>query len=288
MALIDRVREVNRCLPNRQYYRLYVNDCAVGFVDTQILADLAAEIFMLNHDEQRIDIRFEPHERAAFEAKINDFFKMFFEKKNLNGWRNEYYAVAERYQSDTLFLLERAALSFLGLTGYGVHINGYVEKADGLYMWVAKRSLTKPTSPGKLDQIAAGGQPYDLTAWENVIKECEEEANIPEVLAKQAKPVSAISYWYDLPVGMRPDVIFNYDLRLPENFTPTVNDDEVHSFELFAMPDLLTRLAETQDFKFNSAVVIIDFAMRHGLISPEHPEYLALQEGMHQRWRRML
>lgn len=37
-------------------------------------------------------------------------------------------------------------------------MNGYVMKEGEMFMWVAKRSPTKPTWPGKLDHIAAGGQ----------------------------------------------------------------------------------------------------------------------------------
>lgn len=287
MALIDRIYDVNRCMPGRAYYRLLVNNVAVGFVDTQLLTALDTDLFCIRHEHRHVELSFAANERLLFEAAIEAFFKGYFEKNQLHGWRNEYYAVAESYASETLFLLERAALSYLGITGYGVHVNGYVRKADEIFMWVAKRSLNKPTSPGKLDQIAAGGQPYNVSVWDNMLKECEEEASIPAELAAQAKPVSAISYWYDLKVGMRPDVIFNYDLCLPEDFIPQVNDDEVDSFVCYPMSELLDLIANTQQFKFNSAVVVIDFAIRHGLVTPKHPDYLALQEGMHQRWRRL-
>ncbi len=288
MALLDRIREVNRCLPHRRYYRLYANNVGVGFVDTQLLDDLDDSIFHISTQQQRVDISFAPSERVDFERRIEQFFKTFFAQKKLHGWRNERYAVSAGFARETLFLIERAALSFLGITGYGVHVNGYIRTDSGLAMWVAKRSLDKPTSPGKLDQIAAGGQPHGISVWDNMLKECEEEASIPAEIARRATPVSALSYWYDLDVGMRPDVIFNYDLELPRDFVPHINDDEVDSFELLPMQAVLERLASTQDFKFNSAVVIIDFAIRHGLITPEHPEYLALQEGMHQRWKRVL
>ena len=52
----------------------------------------------------------------------------------------------------------------------GVHINGYVETPDGLELWVARRSRTKATWPGKLDHIVAGGQPAKMTCAANVIK----------------------------------------------------------------------------------------------------------------------
>lgn len=286
MALIDRVREVNRCLPNRHYYRLYANNVGVGFVDTQLLDDLDKDIFSISMAEKRVDIAFDAAEREVFEARIEQFFKDFFAQRQLGGWRDERYAVTSGFAESPQFLIERAALSLLGITGYGVHVNGYVKTDDGLSMWVAKRSLNKPTSPGKLDQIAAGGQPHGISAWDNMLKECEEEASIPAELAARAKPVSALSYWYHLSVGMRPDVVFNYDLKLPVDFIPHVNDDEVDSFQLLSMPEVLDCVANTQNFKFNSAVVVIDFAIRHGFLGPEHPEYLALQEGMHQRWRR--
>ena len=45
----------------------------------------------------------------------------------------------------------------------GVHINGYVTLPDGSReMWVARRSRSKPTWPGRLDHVAAGGQPHGL------------------------------------------------------------------------------------------------------------------------------
>lgn len=281
MALLDRIHDVNRRLPLRVYYRLYVNHVGVGYVDSQLLDELDLTIFTITPQKQRVDIVFKPQQRQLFEAKIEAFFRDYFSRHQLKGWRDEYYAVSESFGSDTLFLLERAALSYLGITGYGVHINGYVKNADGIFMWVAKRALNKPTDPGKLDQIAAGGQPYDLSPRDNVIKECEEEASIPKILAEKAQPVSAISYYYDLPIGLRPDVIFNYDLLLPDDFTPRVNDDEVDSFQLYPMAELLEIIADSQAFKFNSAVVIIDFAIRHGIITPTHPDYLALQQGMH-------
>lgn len=36
-------------------------------------------------------------------------------------------------------------------------MNGYVEKEGENFLWVAKRSQTKPTFPGMLDHLVAGG-----------------------------------------------------------------------------------------------------------------------------------
>lgn len=286
MALLDRIHELNRALPNRKYFRFYVNGKAVGFVDTQILPELDSELFAVDYSSHRICCHFTGDDRIIFENRIEQFFRNYFAKHQLSGWRDERYAVSQHINEAPLFLLERAALSFLGITGYGVHISGYVEKNDGLYVWVAKRARTKSTSPGKLDQMVAGGVPYGISPLENVIKECQEEASIPREIAQQAIPVSAISYAYDLPIGLRPDVMLNYDLRLPDDVMPHVNDDEVESFTLRPINDVLEQIASTQDFKFNSAAVIIDFAIRHGVITPDHHDYVALSESMTMRWKR--
>lgn len=53
--------------------------------------------------------------------------------------------------------------SFGLMQAYGVHVNGYVKKEGQLSMWVARRSKDKPTWPGLLDHVAAGGQVHLLS-----------------------------------------------------------------------------------------------------------------------------
>lgn len=78
---------------------------------------------------------------------------------HITGWRDELYpVVGARFSDAPALLVERAAAPMLGVKAYGVHMNGFVRKADGMYLWVATRSDLKPTWPGKLDHIAAGGQ----------------------------------------------------------------------------------------------------------------------------------
>lgn len=103
----------------------------------------------------------------------------------------------------------------------GVHLNGWVRREDGTKaLWVARRSATKQTWPGKLDHLVAGGQAVGITCRDNVIKECAEEAGIPQELASRAIPVSAISYTSLQREGLKRDVLFCYDLELPADFVP--------------------------------------------------------------------
>ena len=77
---------------------------------------------------------------------------------SLSGWRSESYPVLTSFHSQPVALVERAAAVHLGIKAYGVHVNGYVRGSSGIELWVATRSRSKPTWPGKLDHIVAGGQ----------------------------------------------------------------------------------------------------------------------------------
>src|SRR5438067_2272463 len=82
-------------------------------------------------------------------------------------------------------------------------------------------------------------------------------------------------------LGIRDDVLFAYDLELPAEFEPKNSDGEIVHFELMPAADVVERVRATDDFKFNVNLVILDFALRHGLIPVEYPEYLDIASGLH-------
>jgi len=197
------------------------------------------------------------------------------------GWRNEAYPVGFKFTAPALFQIERAAVSIFGFKGYGVHMNGFVRDGENFKLWVAKRSISKQTGPGKLDQIVAGGQPVGIKLKDNLIKECAEEANIPAQIAAQAVPVGTVSYITSRSEGLRDDTLFNYDLELPKNFQPENTDGEVEAFYLWSIDKVCDVLKRTDDFKFNSGLVVIDFMVRHGFIDADEPEYADIVSGLH-------
>ena len=171
-----------------------------------------------------------------------------------------------------------------GIVNRGFHLNGLVGDGAETRMWVARRALTKSTYPGRLDNMVAGGHPAGLSARENLLKECAEEAGIPETLAARARPVSMVSYTMEVPQGLRRHAFWSYDLQVPEDFTPVPVDGEVHEFRLMPV-DEVARIVETSDeFKYNCNLVVIDWLMRTGRIDAEHPDFHALSVGLHQPW----
>ena len=119
-------------------------------------------------------------------------------------------------------------------------------------MWIAKRSATRGTFPGQLDNVVAGGQPSHLTVAENVIKECNEEASIPKDLAQKAYPTGFISYLMEVEGNLRRHVMYVYDLIMPFNFTPRPNDGEVEAFSLMKIE--LFKMCITKCSRRSSAI----------------------------------
>ena len=203
------------------------------------------------------------------------------QKGIIKHWRDELYAVNRSFGASAVFEIERCAVSFFGIRAYGVHINGFVRTDEGIKVWVGKRSMDRAICPGMYDNIVAGGQPAGLSLMDNIIKECAEEANIPAGLAKKATPVGAISYIMETEGGIKPDVMFCYDLELPQDFTPVNTDGETEEFYLWSLEELADHVRGGGNFKFNCNLVIIDFLIRHGYINPdEEADYEQLVSGL--------
>ncbi|CAI8594828.1 unnamed protein product [Vicia faba] len=201
-------------------------------------------------------------------------------EEHIPGIRNELYPVKSSFSTPAFFSLERAAAPYFGIKAYGVHMNGYVELDGQKHLWIGKRSPTKSTYPGMLDHLVAGGLPHGIGCLENVVKECEEEAGIPRSISIKAKSVSVVSYKDIEGYRYKRDVLFCYDLTLPENFVPNNIDGEVESFKLIPVEQVAEVIRRTQFFKPNCAIVIIDFLFRHGYISLENDGYLDLLKSL--------
>lgn len=198
----------------------------------------------------------------------------FFGKK----LRNEMYPVVEKWGDEPLAQLDRVAVPWFGIRAWGVHVNGYVRKNDGLYLWVGERAANRLIEPGKLDNLIGGGLPIGLSMEQNLCKEAKEEAGIDAPMALTAKLIRTIDYLLELPDGSRNDSLFIYDLELPDTFTPQNTDGEVAAFHLMPLADVAELICKTEKFKFNCSMVIADFMMRHGFIAPQTTEFGQLKE----------
>jgi len=195
---------------------------------------------------------------------------------------DEPYPVTPAGRDAALCTLDRGAAAHFGLRSFGQHLNGFVRDDEGIRMWLGRRARDRLLFPGALDNMVAGGLPHDLDLHDNLLKECDEEAGVPGELARQAVPVGLVSYNRVAERGFRRDVLYCYDLELPVDFVPRNNDGEVESFTLLPLDEVARLVSETDEFKLNCNLVVIDFLIRHGWLEPEAPVYLSLVHGLRQ------
>lgn len=204
------------------------------------------------------------------------------ERHSMPRLRGERYAVARRWGDQPLMEIDRGVVSIFGVRAYGIHVNGIIHDDDApRRLWIAKRAVDKAVAPGKLDNMIAGGQPAGLGLKQNLVKEAAEEADIPEALALTARAVGAISYCHEDAWGLKPDTMFCYDLLVPQTFVPRNTDGEIESFRPMDLDEVAARVRDTDDFKFNVNLVLIDFLIRHGRLCPDsEPDYVELVRGL--------
>ena len=96
--------------------------------------------------------------------------------------RGEIYGIKEHWSGPESFRIDRALVPAIGARAFGVHLNGYVRRGDEMLVWVGTRAQDLRVEPGKRDNMVAGGQPAGLSLMDNLVKECAEEASLPEAL----------------------------------------------------------------------------------------------------------
>jgi len=211
----------------------------------------------------------------------------------LKKWRNERFPVFGP-NKEVLFSIERCASSLFGIVTYGVHALAYVlpeVEGEEIKIWVSRRARTKQTYGGMLDSTAAGGMSSGEMPLETLVKECSEEASLPpDLVRKNATAVGMVTNFFvsgKSPGGvierLQPECHYIYDLLLPPGVICKQNDDEVEGFYLWTVDKIKHALAN-REFKPNCALVMLDFFIRHGILTGENEmDYIEIVSRLHRR-----
>jgi isopentenyldiphosphate isomerase len=288
-TLLDIVDLVDSCpyTDVSEYYQLIAHDGStpLGYVTEEIAllfkrhnefdVNNSTKTIILNSDFDTLEKRDRLFEIVAESWKeIPELDELL-----VKGWRNELYTVYNPHHVAYMHI-ERSFSVLIGVVTYGVHINGYIpannSKNGQLKMWIPRRSATKPTFPGMLDNTVAGGLGYPHGIWDTLVKECYEEAGLAqEFVESHAKACGVLQYMYKTDDNrIQPEVEYIYDIAFDneDDIKPHPVDGEAEDFQLMEVDEILTRLYQNE-FKPNCGLVIIDFLIRHGIVTPESEKY---------------
>jgi 8-oxo-dGTP pyrophosphatase MutT (NUDIX family) len=142
-----------------------------------------------------------------------------------------------------------------------------------------------------LDNAVAGGIASGESPFESLVRECGEEASLDEEFVRSsARACGTVTYWYirDERAGgetnlMQPEVQYIYDLELPEDTIPKPGDDEVEQFYLLSVDEVQEAMRKGE-FKPNCALVVLDFLIRHGILTTENErDYIEIVSRLHRK-----
>ncbi|ODV66668.1 hypothetical protein HYPBUDRAFT_153404 [Hyphopichia burtonii NRRL Y-1933] len=301
-SLLEVIGKVDKFpyVPDSNYYSLIAHDeiTQIGYI-TKSIAHHFAEELALKVDHEARTVTIDPgldtleKRESVFADMANRFRKIpEFDIAVNKGWRNELYTIYNPSQVPYL-KVERAFSILMGVITYGIHLNGYVpaEKSNNgkLKLWVQRRSATKQTYPGMLDNTVAGGLGYPHGLWETVVKECYEEGGLPPAFVEpRAKPTGVLLYIYQQQGEgsiAQPEVEYIYDLPFDDetSVVPKPVDGEAESFVLMDVQEILLKIMQGE-FKPNCSLVVVDFLIRNGHITPEsEPNYAEIVSRTHRR-----
>lgn len=283
-------------LKNYHFFKVSGCDAILGYILNSVVAKLQwPEFWAIDAANRTVTLvtgpNATPEERSELMAQTLTESVRRGEFEILKGWRNEMYPVYAP-NGDFLLEMERCASPLFGIVTYGVHISCYTDDGNGpLRLWVPRRARTKQTYPGMLDNTVAGGMSTGEKPFECVVRESMEEASLPEdVVRANAVPTGCITYFYvrDPRAGgelglLQPEIEYVYDIKLDPSIIPKPFDFEVEDFCLLTVDEIKVALANGE-FKPNCALVLIDFFIRHGILTPENePDYLEIMARLHRR-----
>lgn len=188
----------------------------------------------------------------------------------ITGWRNERYAIRNRFDDAPMAWIERAASRFFGTHTYAVHVNAYVPgtlATEAPLLWIARRSVDKATDAGLLDNAVGGGIGNAHGIFQTLVKECWEEAGIPPFIAQQAQAGRTLHVLAEIPEGVQSEQIFVHDLALPPNFLPRNQDGEASGHWLASVSQVLGVIARGA-MTVDASLATLDFLLRAGCIDP--------------------
>lgn len=247
--------------------------------------------FHINHGLCEVSVVETPGEDASTtcNAAFSSLIDACIEKRtfdNIGGVHSEPISIPGAHYP---VQLERFAAPVFGTANRGAHLTIYARTASGIKIWVPRRSAHLRTYPGMLDSSVAGGVRAGESPLQNIVHEAAEEASVPEAVVRQGVRSTGVLTTMGITgrgaaqAGLVfPDVLYTFDLEVDEAFVARPRDDEVKEFYLLAVEEVKERLLGWE-FKNNSAVVMIDFFIRHGIITPDEPGYVEMVGRMHRK-----
>lgn len=205
----------------------------------------------------------------------------------LHNWPGEKFRVLG---SPFPFAIDRAIAPYFGIVSTGVQLTAYVRGENGSIggIWIARRGLNKPMYAGMLDNAAGGAVKHDEMPFESLLREAKEELGINVSTAVSGGTIS----WFNIKDArsgisqglVEPGVQFVYDLEVDPKSDLRAAEAGIEWLRLLSVEEVKAALLR-HEFKPSCACVMIDFFVRHGIITAENDrDFVEIVARLHRRF----
>jgi 8-oxo-dGTP pyrophosphatase MutT (NUDIX family) len=280
------------------YYQLYLpdDDQPYGLMTPEVVKKMPwTPDFAVHHDDRRSVTVLDASRGVDTAAAINSAFAKLV---SICIERDLFHVLCRQHSEPSAIVgvnysrpvfVERFAASLFGLMSRGAHLVAYTVAEGQKRVWVSRRSSHLYTYPGMLDVTVGGGVKSGVSPIQTIVQESEEEASLPaDFISQHARPRGAISHMSVTGQDFKgekglvvPDYIYVYDIELPHDIVPRPHDDEVEAFYCMSIEELQAAVLRNE-FKPDSAAVLIHFMITHGYLTAENePDYVEINMRLH-------
>lgn len=175
--------------------------------------------------------------------------------------------------------VDNAAAELLGVTKYTVALTAWTSVNGRRRYWVPQRSIERPSSPGKFDNLASASLGPEEVPLELMKQAADIQAWLPtEYTNASLRACGTISYhtWrHKVPflATVQPHIQYVYEIELGKEMRPAAAGVEVT--QLWPMSfDRILELLESGGFEPHAQMTYLAHFVRHGVADAENEPWL--------------
>jgi len=232
---------------------------------------------------QTVTMRADPDSSAAFRSELaQEMVEVIARCRHLTLYkgRSDNYLPVYGKHGEVLLEIEQHASALFGIVLYGAHLTGFTNGDEGLSIWIARRAKSAMAYPGMLDTTCTVPLKAGDIPKETLIAHAAFETSVSdEYLERAINPGDSLSYFHITGIEsgkakglLQPEVQYVYDAQLEPGLIPRSHCEDIDNYDLLPIGQVLSALRR-REFTPRSAVVLIDFFIRHNIIVPENEPY---------------
>ena len=277
-----------KVISNFYYFKIQGYDAPFGYLHSSFVASMPwPSEWALNYDEKIVEMT----SASSFDERTKIIESTL--RQGLGGaqalgkWCDERFPVVAA-DGERVMDMDGCGVDAFGVVNFGCHLLAYVKTEEGLKWWVPRRSMTKKTYPGMLDNTIGGSLSAGESPLDCIVREANEEASLPkEETRKRITSCGTLSYQMsqtdDGFPGCQHQVQYLYEMELMPDEILTSNDNEAEDFKLMSFSEVQARLAHGE-FKLNCAMTWMACLIRHGIVNAENePNLIEICARLHRK-----